>query len=96
MAIALVFESREKVDEIAAELGYHGSMYPWGFVDLVVGILLAYGTAAIMPKGMRFLLETKLVFIYSLILLVISLLSSLVSVRTISKTDPLKALGRVE
>lgn len=64
--------------------------------SIIVGIILTYGTAAIMPKGMPFMLEAKLVFTYSIILLVISLLSSLVSVRTISKIDPLKALGRVE
>ena len=64
--------------------------------SIIVGIILTYGTAAIMPKGMPFMLDTKLVFTYSIVLLVISLLSSLVSVRTISKIDPLKALGRVE
>ena len=63
---------------------------------IVVGILLTYGTAAIMPKGMPFKLETSLVFNYSIILLVIAMLSSLVSVRKITKIDPLKALGRVE
>ncbi|MGF7049336.1 putative ABC transport system permease protein [Paenibacillus sp. DS2015] len=64
--------------------------------SIIVGIILTYGTAAIMPKGMPFMLDTKLVLTYSIVLLVISLLSSLVSVRTISKIDPLKALGRVE
>ncbi|MEC0168389.1 FtsX-like permease family protein [compost metagenome] len=64
--------------------------------SIIAGIILTYGTAAIMPKGMPFMLEPKLVFTYSIVLLVISLLSSLVSVRTISKIDPLKALGRVE
>ncbi|WP_054957820.1 ABC transporter permease [Paenibacillus dakarensis] len=64
--------------------------------SIVIGILLTYGTAAIMPKGMPFKLETNLVIVYSIILLVIALLSSLVSVRRITKIDPLKALGRVE
>jgi|GEM_PF-3494782 putative ABC transport system permease protein len=49
-----------------------------------------------MPEGMPFVLDPMLVTVYSLILLVISLLSSLVSVRMIAKIDPLKALGRVE
>jgi ABC-type transport system, involved in lipoprotein release, permease component len=65
-------------------------------ISIVIGILLTYGTAAIMPKGMPFKLETNLVIVYSIVLLVISLLSSLVSVRRITKIDPLKALGRVE
>jgi putative ABC transport system permease protein len=62
----------------------------------IMGILLTYGTAAIMPEGMPFVLEPQLVITYSIILLAISLLSSLVSVRMITKIDPLKALGRVE
>jgi len=64
--------------------------------SIIVGVLLTYGTAAIMPKGMPFMLDPTLVVTYSIILLAISLLSSLVSVRMISKIDPLKALGRVE
>lgn len=64
--------------------------------SIVVGVLLTYGTAAIMPKGMPFKLETTLVVTYSVILLVIAMLSSLVSVRKITKIDPLKALGRAE
>jgi len=64
--------------------------------SIIIGILLTYGTAAIMPQGMPFMLDIKLVITYSIVLLVISLLSSLVSVRTILKIDPLKALGRVE
>jgi putative ABC transport system permease protein len=65
-------------------------------VSIVIGILLAYGTAAIMPKGMPFNLDTNLVVVYSIVLLVIAVLSSLVSVRKITKIDPLQALGRVE
>ena len=65
-------------------------------VSIIIGVLLTYGTAAVMPKGMPFNLEVNLVIAYSIILLVISLISSLVSVRTVLKIDPLKALGRVE
>lgn len=65
-------------------------------ISIAVGILLTYGTAAIMPKGMPFKLETNLVIEYSILLLVIAVLSSLVSVRKITRIDPLKALGRVE
>lgn len=64
--------------------------------SIVVAILLTYGTAAIMPEGMPFKLETSLVVTYSVILLIIAMLSSMVSVRKITKIDPLKALGRVE
>jgi len=64
--------------------------------SILIGVLLTYGTAAIMPEGMPFALDPQLVIVYAIILLLISLLSSLVSVRTIAKIDPLKALGRVE
>ncbi|MBL0386913.1 ABC transporter permease [Tumebacillus sp. ITR2] len=65
-------------------------------VSILIGIALTYGAAAVMPEGMPFILDSKLVFGYSLILLAIAILSSLVSVRKITKIDPLKALGRVE
>lgn len=86
---------------IGAKNGFLGKavvsqVFVLSFSSIIVGILLTLGTAAIMPEGMPFMLDTKLVFTYSVVLLVISLLSSLVSVRTISKIDPLKALGRVE
>ena len=64
--------------------------------SVIVGILLTYGTAAVLPEGMPFILEPLRVLAYSVAMLVVSLLSALVSVRTIVKIDPLKALGRVE
>ncbi|RTE11817.1 ABC transporter permease [Paenibacillus whitsoniae] len=64
--------------------------------SIIVGIVLTYGTATIMPKAMPFKLEMNLVIGYSMILLFIALLSSLVSVRKITRIDPLQALGRVE
>jgi len=64
--------------------------------SIAIGILLTYGTAVVLPKGMPFRLETGWVIAYSLVLLAIALASSLVSVRTVVKIDPLKALGRVE
>lgn len=65
-------------------------------VSIGVGILLTYGTASILPADMPFSLDIKLVAIYSIILLVIAILSSLISVRKITKIDPLQAIGRVE
>lgn len=86
---------------IGAKSGFLGKavvsqVFVLSLASIIVGILLTYGTAAIMPEGMPFMLDPKLVLTYSIVLLVIALLSSLVSVRTISKIDPLKALGRVE
>ena len=65
-------------------------------ISILIGILLTYGTAMILPDGMPFELDIKLVLIYGLILLLISILASYVSVRKITKIDPLQAIGRVE
>ncbi len=86
---------------IGARNGFLGKaimsqVFVLSLTSIIIGILLTYGTAAIMPKAMPFKLETNLVIIYSVVLLVIALLSSLVSVRRITKIDPLKALGRME
>jgi putative ABC transport system permease protein len=64
--------------------------------SIVVGILLTYGTALILPEGMPFTLDLKLVVIYAILLLLISILSSLISIRKITKIDPLQAIGRIE
>ncbi|WP_226036694.1 ABC transporter permease [Aquibacillus saliphilus] len=66
------------------------------FVSITAGVLLTYGTALILPDEMPFSLDLKLVVLYALLLLVISILSSLVSVRKITKIDPLQAIGRME
>lgn len=65
-------------------------------VSIVVGVALTYVSAAVIPRAMPFRLDRNLVIGYSIALLAIALLSSLVSVRSITNIDPLKALGRVE
>lgn len=65
-------------------------------ISIGIGIILTYGTAAILPAGMPFALDPMLVCSYAIILLVVSVLSSLISVRKITKIDPLQAIGRVE
>lgn len=65
-------------------------------ISILIGIGLTYLTALILPEGMPFNLLPHLVVNYSLILLAISLLGSLFSVRKIIKIDPLTALGRAE
>ena len=65
-------------------------------VSIIIGILLTYGTALVFPEGMPFELDPVMVAVYSVILLIICVLSSLLSVRKIAKIDPLKAIGRVE
>lgn len=65
-------------------------------ISIGIGILLTYGTAAIFPEGMPFALNSTLVISYAIILLAVSVLSSLLSVRKITKIDPLHAIGRAE
>ena len=65
-------------------------------VSIAAGVLLTYGTAAILPEGMPFHLEAQTIAVYAVILLLIAVLSSWISVRRISKIDPLIALGKVE
>ncbi|MFS0784325.1 FtsX-like permease family protein [Bacillus sp. 1P06AnD] len=64
--------------------------------SIIVGALLAYLVAFILPEGMPFALDPKLVILYGIVLLVVSVLSSVLSVRKITKIDPLQAIGRVE
>lgn len=66
------------------------------FVSIGIGILLTYGTAAVLPSGMPFNLDPTLVFSYAIVLLLVAILNSLISVRKITKIDPLQAIGRVE
>lgn len=66
------------------------------FFGILIGGLLTYLTALVFPENMPFNLDGKLVILYGISLLTISMLSSLVSVRQITKIDPLTALGRVE
>lgn len=65
-------------------------------ISIIIGIVLTYGTALILPEEMPFKLDVKLVILYSILLLIISTLGSVASVRRITKIDPLLAIGRVE
>lgn len=65
-------------------------------VSVMIGIGLTYLTTLFLPEAMPFHLEVPMVMIYSIVLLLISLISSLFSVVKIAKIDPLTALGRVE
>lgn len=73
-----------------------GQVFILSTFGVLVGIGLTYLTALGFPEEMPFDLDIKLVVVYGVSLIVISLLGSLVSVRQIAKIDPLTALGRVE
>lgn len=61
-----------------------------------LGIILTFGTAAIFPQEMPFALDPMLLITYAIVLLLVSVLSSLLSVRKITKIDPLQAMRRIE
>ena len=65
-------------------------------VSISVGVLLTYGSQAMFPDEMPFYLDTGLVIIYAVVLLIGSIVRSLISVRKITKIDPLLAIGRGE
>lgn len=86
---------------IGASNGFLGraivsQVFVLSLISIIIGIVLTYLTALIIPEGMPFNLDIKLVVLYSILLLIISTLGSVASVRRITKIDPLLAIGRVE
>ena len=65
-------------------------------VSIIAGIVLTYLTALVFPEGMPFNLDFKMVLIYGVVLLIVSVLGSVISARQVTKIDPLTAIGRVE
>lgn len=62
---------------------------------IAISVALTYGVTLIMPEGMPFELSTDLVIKYSVLLLVVSVLGSLLSLYRVSKIDAIEAIGRV-
>ncbi|MGH2389024.1 MAG: FtsX-like permease family protein, partial [Chloroflexota bacterium] len=63
---------------------------------VVTGALLALGAAQVIPGGIPFLLESRLVGMYGGVLLGVALLGALLSLRRIATTDALTAIGRAD
>lgn len=64
-----------------------------GIIGVAVAILLALGTSLILPDAMPFLVVPKQWGLYSVILLVVAILGGLFSIRTVTKVDPITAIG---
>ena len=62
-------------------------------IGVIIGNLLSVGMASMLPSSMPFFLETPMVIIISLVFIVISLITSLVSVRKVAKVDPMVIIG---
>ncbi len=65
-------------------------------LGIVLGALLSYGVAAIIPAAVPFALDTKLVVLYGGVLLLVALVGTLLSLFQIAKVDALVAIGRVD
>ena len=62
-------------------------------IGIALGVLLTYMTGFFLPKAVPFMLNHWFVAIVSVSMLLIALLGSLFSVRSIAKIDPLEAIG---
>lgn len=65
-------------------------------VSILLGIGITYLCTFVFPANMPFDLSVQLVVVYSLVLLGISMAASWLSVRVVTKIDPLHAIGRVD
>lgn len=65
-------------------------------ISIIAGIVLTYLTALVFPEGMPFNLDFKMVILYAIVLLIVSVSGSVISARQVTKIDPLTAIGRVE
>lgn len=62
-------------------------------ISLIIGNLLTFGMASVLPVSMPFVLAFRDAGIVSLLFLVISLLSSLFSIRKIGRVDAISVIG---
>lgn len=62
---------------------------------IAISVALTYGVTLIMPEGMPFELSADLVIKYSVLLLAVSVLGSLLSLYRVAKIDAIEAIGRV-
>jgi putative ABC transport system permease protein len=60
---------------------------------VIVGNLLAFGMASMLPSSMPFYLRLPIVAIISVVFVIISLCTSLVSTRKVAKVDPIVIIG---
>ncbi len=62
-------------------------------IGVAIGNLLAIGMASILPSSMPFSLQIPMVIIISIVFIVVSLFTSLVSIRKVAKVDPIVIIG---
>ena len=62
-------------------------------IGVIIGNLLSVGMASMLPNSMPFFLKTPMVITISIVFILISLFTSLVSVRKVAKVDPMVIIG---
>ncbi len=62
-------------------------------IGVAIGNLLTVGMASLLPSSMPFFLKVPMVIIISIVFVLISLLTSLVSIRKVAKVDPIVIIG---
>lgn len=64
-----------------------------GLIGVCIAFVTAFGTSFILPKAMPFSFELKQWLLYSGILLIVTVLGGLFSIRTVTNVDPISAIG---
>lgn len=62
-------------------------------IGVTIGNLLAIGMASVLPSSMPFALNIPSVIIISIVFIIISLVTSLVSIKKVAKVDPIVIIG---
>lgn len=63
------------------------------FIGVLLGNLIAIGMASMLPSSMPFYLNGQLVILISVVFILISLFTSLISIRKVAKVDPIVIIG---
>lgn len=70
-----------------------GQAFIVGTIGVLLAFAAAYGTSFILPSAMPFSVEISLWLLYSGILILVAVLGGLFSIRTVTKVDPISAIG---
>lgn len=66
-----------------------------GVIGVISAFVLAYGTSFVLPEAMPFAVMLERWLLYSGILIIVAILGGLFSIRTVTKVDPITAIGGI-
>lgn len=64
-----------------------------GVIGVVIAFVLSYGTSLILPAAMPFAVDLIKWLLFGLVLIVVAVLGGIFSIRTVTKVDPITAIG---